>query len=64
MATALESGGSVIYRHVVIFDMPCAITCDSCSLDSHFEDCTTAHRRAMEHEAAHATHYVSLRELA
>ena len=44
--------------------MPCEIVCDTCGLEHRFEDCVTAHRKAMEHEAAHVTHFVSLRELA
>ena len=41
--------------------MPCEITCDTCGLDESYEDCTTAHQKAMEHEAAHVTHFVILR---
>lgn len=40
--------------------MPCRIECNECDLESHIDDCVTAHKRAKEHEAEHGDHFVIL----
>jgi hypothetical protein len=40
--------------------MPCRIRCNECELDKLLEDCVTAHKRAKQHEARYADHWITL----
>lgn len=42
--------------------MPCRIRCNECELDTWLEDCVTAHKRAKQHEARYADHWITLHD--